>query len=78
MELIMVEVPKILLETLTIQGYFRVFYQLLPELDGSHRKTYEWLEELRESYDMPRRYDNYQSFKSAKTNLLCSGVYVIR
>lgn len=72
-----VEIPEILIETLTINGYFRVFYRYLHNFDGNHRKTYEWLEELREEYGMPRRYDNYQSFARVKSYLLCAGVRVL-
>ena len=77
MNLETVEIPVILLETLTINGYFRVFYRYLHEFDGNHRKTYEWLEDLRETHGMPRRYDNYQSFARVKSYLLCSGVRVL-
>ena len=77
MELVLIQIPEILLETLTINGYFRVFYRYLHEFDGNHRKTYEWLEDLRETYGMPRRYDNYQTFARVKSYLLCSGVRVL-
>ena len=75
MELVLIQIPEICIETLTINGYFRVFYRYLPDFDGNHRKTYEWLEDLRETYGMPRRYDNYQVFKQRKSYLICSGMY---
>ena len=77
MELVLIQIPEILLETLTINGYFRVFYRYLPDFDGNHRKTYEWLEDLRENCGMPRRFVNYQSFARVKSYLLCSGVRVL-
>lgn len=71
MELVLIQIPEILLETLTINGYFRVFYRYLHEFDGNHRKTYEWLEDLREKYGFPRHYDNYQVFRAAKSRFIC-------
>ena len=78
MELVLIQIPEICIETLTINGYFRVFYRYLHEFDGNHRKTYEWLEDLRETYGMPRRYDNYQVFKRTKSYLMCAGVYILK
>lgn len=73
-----VEIPKILLETLTTQGYFRVFYAFLQENGTNHRETYEFLEELREKHGFPRKYDNYASFRYMKSRILCEGVQVLR
>lgn len=61
-----VEIPKILLETLTTQGYFRLFYALIQQNGTNHRETYEFIEVLREKHGFPRKYDNYQVFRSAK------------
>lgn len=62
----LVEIPKILLETLTNQGYFRLFYALIQQNGTKHRETYEEIEALREKHGFPRKYDNYQVFRSAK------------
>jgi hypothetical protein len=77
MELVLIQIPEILIETLTINGYFRVFYRYLPEFDGNHRKTYEWLEELRETYGMPRRYDSFPVFRAAKSRLLSESMHLL-
>jgi 3'-phosphoadenosine 5'-phosphosulfate sulfotransferase (PAPS reductase)/FAD synthetase len=65
------EIPVILIKTLTIRGYFRVFYLILQETELNHREAYEFLEELREKYGFPRHYDNYQAFKTAKSRFIC-------
>jgi len=67
------EIPVILIQTLTIRGYFRVFYLILQETELNHREAYEFLEELREKYGFPRHYDNYQVFRVAKSRLFCEG-----
>jgi 3'-phosphoadenosine 5'-phosphosulfate sulfotransferase (PAPS reductase)/FAD synthetase len=65
------EIPVILIQTLTIRGYFRVFYLILQETELNHREAYEFLEELREKYGFPRHYENYSNFRSAKARMLC-------
>jgi 3'-phosphoadenosine 5'-phosphosulfate sulfotransferase (PAPS reductase)/FAD synthetase len=68
-----VQIPAILIQTLTIRGYFRVFYLILQETELNHREAYEFLEEVREKYGFPRHYDNYQVFRAAKSRLFCEG-----
>ena len=73
-----IEIPRILLDTLTTAGYFRVFYAILQEMDcKTHREAYEILEELREKHHFPRKYTDYASFRRVKFHLLCAGTVIL-
>lgn len=58
-------IPEKVLKTLTIQGYFERFYELLPECN-TNRQAYERLEQERQEIGLSERYSSYESFRVAK------------
>jgi len=56
-------IPKKVLCTVTTQGFINLYYEYL----GSYpaKEAYEMVEDLRELYYLPRRWNDYQSFSMA-------------
>ena len=60
------KLPAAALELQTLPGYFLRFYTICYELQCSHSYAYGVLEREYFSYFGRNKYNNYESFKSAK------------
>lgn len=68
-----VEISVKTLQTMTIEGYFRRFYEILPDF-RTNKETWEALEADRIEAGLPERYSSYESFRSAKCYHLHAGL----
>lgn len=62
-----ITMPRYLLRTLTPQGYFNRFYELVGASALSHVAAYQAIEDERHAFDLPPGYRGYEVFKSAKS-----------
>lgn len=61
-----IAIPKRIVFALHIDGYFREFYENTQK-GMSHKEAWEKLENEFELYELPARYDNFESFKRGKS-----------
>lgn len=65
-----VTIPRYLLETLRPEGYIGRFYALVSASALSHVDAFEAIENERDRFGLPTGYDNYNSFKAAKSRAM--------
>lgn len=59
-------VPVRVLKMLSTEGYFAEWWRVLSEQECNHREAWEICESTLSSYELPGKYENYESFKRAK------------
>jgi hypothetical protein len=58
------EIPVYVLRTLEPEGYARRFWEFVQASAFNHREAFEALEDERERFGLPHRYNSYESFRA--------------
>lgn len=63
-------IPRYLVKTLTPDGYFSRFYELVQASALSHVQAWEAIEAERRHFELPEGYSSHESFRAAKSRHL--------